>query len=382
MRPQTPHSTSVRCASCLSVRGMGTITSRLTLLASAACIVAAVVALYARSAILDPGRFADRAVGALAQDEVADEVATRFSDGVIERSPPLVTMRPALDAAATDVTAGPQFATAFEAGMRGLYGGVFGGGDPRPGLVVPGMAAEVRTAVADRAPVLARRLPIDADPSLGSIGGSARERGLLDIAARADGATRLAPIVLVLGLLGLLLVALNAHDRRRGVWASGLALAAAGGALVAGWTASRTLTLEGFDTSWGDAVVKTIWDAYLGDLRIWGLGIAGAGILVAATAARPEHRTRASWSRLPASLRGVTMLVTGAVVLADRDLALDLVTAAVAGVLVYLGARHLLAGRIGVAVATAALLALTAGVAVAASGPEHAAQVLVHVRPR
>ena len=49
---------------------MGTLASRLTLLASAACIVAAVLALYARSAVLDADPFADRAVAALAQDEV------------------------------------------------------------------------------------------------------------------------------------------------------------------------------------------------------------------------------------------------------------------------------------------------------------------------
>jgi hypothetical protein len=355
---------------------MATIASRLTLLASAACIVAAVLALYARSAILDPGHFADRAVATLAQDEVADEIATRFSTGVIERSPGLVTLRPALEAAAADAVTSPRFAAEFGAGMRDLHRGVFTGSDPRPALRVPGMAAAVRAAVAARTPVLAQRLPVAADPSLMSIGGNARERGLLDVASRAGGPTRLAPVVLALGLLGLLLVALSARDRRRGLWASGLALAGAGGTLVAGWMAARTLTLQGFDTSWGDAVVKTIWGAYLGDLRAWSLGLAGAGILVAAAAARREHRERPSWARVPAPLRGVALLVTGAVVVADRDLALDLAAAAATGVLLYLGARHLLAGRAGIALAAAALLALTAGVAVAASGPEHAPQVV------
>ena len=43
----------------------------------------------------------------LEQDEVTDEIATRFTDGVIERSPGLVTLRPALRAAAADVVAEP-----------------------------------------------------------------------------------------------------------------------------------------------------------------------------------------------------------------------------------------------------------------------------------
>ena len=51
--------------------------------------------------------------------------------------------------------------------------------------------------------------------------------------------------------------------------------------------------------------------------------------------------------------------------MADRELAFDLAAAAAAGVLLYLGARHLLAGRARIALTAAALLALTAGVAVA-----------------
>lgn len=350
---------------------MGTHASRLTLVISAVCIVAGVLSLYARSAILDRDRFADRAASALAQDEVDEEIAARFADGLIERSPGLVTLRPALEAAAADVAATPSFAARFGAGVRALHRDVFLAGDPRPALRVAGMTEQVQAALARRTPVLAQRLPRDADPSLMSIGGSGRERVLLTAAARADGWSRLAPLVLVAGLLGLLLAALTARDRRRGAWRSGIALAASGCGLLAAWIGAQTLTLEGFDTSWGDAVVKTIWNAYLGDLRTWSLGLAGAGIIVAACATRREPRGTPSWSQVPAPLRGVGLLVTGAVVLADRELALDLAAVATAGVLLYLGARHLLAGPGRVALAGAALLSLAAVVAVTSTGPAH-----------
>ena len=322
-----------------------------------------------RSVVLDRDHFADRAVQTLAQDEVADEIAARFATGVIERSTGLVTLRPALETAASDVATSPWFATAFATGMRDLHRSIFSGNDPRPSLQVSGMAAEVRAALAGRTPVLALRLPSDEDPALMAIGGSGRKRVLLEAAARADGPARLAPIVLGLGLLGLLVVALSARDRRRGAWASGLALAGAGGALTAAWLGARTLTLEGFDTSWGDTVVNTIWGAYLGDLRIWSLGLAGAGIVLAAVAARPEEREQARWARVPAAVRGAALLVAGALALADRDLALDLATVAAAGVLLYLGARQLLLGRARIALAGAALLVLGAGVAVALDAP-------------
>ena len=330
------------------------------------------LALYASSAVRDRDHFADRAAQTLAQDEVADEIAARFSTGVIERSPGLVTLRPALETAASEVATSQWFAARFAIGMRSVHRSIFTASDPRPSLHVPGMAAQVQAALARRTPMLALRLPRDADPPLMAIGGSGRERVLLDAAAHTGGPSRLAPIVLALGLLGLLLVALGAADRRRGLWASGLALAGAGGALVAAWTGARTLTLEGFDTDWGDTVVNTIWGAYLGDLRTWGLGLAGAGILVAAVAVRPEQRARASWARAPAGVRGAALLAAGAIALADRDLALDLAAVTAAGLLLYLGARQLLAGRARIALAGAALLVLTAGVAVAANGPDPA----------
>jgi hypothetical protein len=225
------------------------------------------------------------------------------------------------------------------------------------------MTAAVREGLARRTPALAKRLPADGDPSLMSIGGSARERLLLDAAPRARSWSRLAPLALVIGLLGLVLVVLRAEDRRRGLWRSGIALAASGGVLLAGWIGARTLTLEGFDTSWGDAVVKAIWSAFLGDLRTWSYGIAGAGIIIAA-AARPEPRERPSWSQIPAPLRGAALLLVGAVVLADRELALDLAAVTAGGLLLYLGAQHLLAGPWRLALTAAALVSLTAVLAV------------------
>ena len=99
---------------------------------------------------------------------------------------------------------------------------------------------------------------------------------------------------------------------------------------------------------------NTIWGAYLGDLRTWGIGLAGAGIVVAA-AARPRARARPALAAVPGALRGAALVAAGALLLADSELALDLAAAAGAGVLVYLGACRLLAGRARLGLAGAAL---------------------------
>ena len=71
-----------------------------------------------------------------------------------------------------------------------------------------------------------------------------------------------------------------------------------------------------------------------------------------------------------AAARAALLLVTGAVVIADRELALDLAAVAIAGGLLYLGARHVLAGPPG-RLAGAALVSLAVAVTVASGGPEH-----------
>ena len=73
---------------------------------------------------------------------------------------------------------------------------------------------------------------------------------------------------------------------------AGLAVAAAGGLTAAGVTAAQDFVLDNFDTGFGDAVVSSIWDAYLADLRIWALGARGR---------RPGGRRR---GRRPAPLAG------------------------------------------------------------------------------
>ena len=184
------------------------------------------------------------------------EIAQRFTDGVVERSPGLVTLRPALEAAAADVAAGPWFAGRFGAGMRALHRGIFEPREPRPGAAGPrdggaGPGGARRAhAGAGHAPAARRRPVADVDR---------RQRARARAVARRRGAPtggRLAPILLVLGLLGLLPARSPRPTAGAGLWSAGVTLAGARAARsTAGWIAARTLTLEGFDTSWGDAVV-------------------------------------------------------------------------------------------------------------------------------
>jgi hypothetical protein len=106
--------------------------------------------------------------------------------------------------------------------------------------------------------------------------------------------------------------------------------------------------LSTFDTSHGDAVVGTIWDAFLGDLRLWGLAAGALGLVAAAVF---EPGARGAWRR--AVRRVLTPTDSGARLARAGGLALlavllvwmpevpyDLALVSAAGVLVFTAAAE------------------------------------------
>jgi hypothetical protein len=110
--------------------------------------------------------------------------------------------------------------------------------------------------------------------------------------------------------------------------------------MVAVTTIAKAIVLSTFDTSHGDAVVGTIWDAFLGDLRLWGLAMGATGVIVAAII---EPGTRGAWRRAlhaPAGAAGRLARAAGLAVLAALllwmpEVPLDLALVSGAGVLVF-----------------------------------------------
>jgi hypothetical protein len=158
----------------------------------------------------------------------------------------------------------------------------------------------------------------------------------------------LAPLALAAGLALLALAVLRAPTRRRGLRRAALALASVGGVTVAGLAIARALLLSTFDTSHGDAVVGTIWNAYLGDLRWWAFAFAGAALVLAA-AAEPgaPGAWRRAWVRV-SHPRGATarlvraagLLVVAVLLLTAPEVPVTLALVTLAGVLVFTAAAE------------------------------------------
>jgi hypothetical protein len=112
---------------------------------------------------------------------------------------------------------------------------------------------------------------------------------------------------------------------------------------VAATTIAKAILLSTFDTSHGDAVVSAVWDAFLGDLRLWGLAAGVAGLVAAAIF---EPGARGTWRRALAHVtapsstavrlaRAGGLAVLAALLLWIPEVPLDLALVSGAGLLLF-----------------------------------------------
>ena len=250
------------------------------------------LALYARHAVLDDERVRDRATETLAQDEVRRRDRARIADREIEANPgsPRAARR-SRPPSATSWAARPSRASSAPARWR-CTTALFGDGGialarrrwrrsaSGTALLLPGAGRDLAAAVAARSPAAAMLPP--ADPVLFSLGGGAardpcarpRRAGARALGARADRVRRRAAAAPRRGL--------RAPTLRLGLRRVALGIALACGATVAATSIGRAVVLSTFDTSHGDAVVGTIWSAFLADLRLWALALGALGVIAAA----------------------------------------------------------------------------------------------------
>jgi hypothetical protein len=307
------------------------------LLSGVVALVLGGLALYARHAVLDTTAFADRASATLGQDEVRAEIVARITEREIEAAPGLAPRRPAVEAAVDAAIDDPGFSGRFHAGAEALHRALFAG-EPSS-FALPGLGRQLQAAGAPVRP---------ADPQLLALGGGQLEDGLVRAAPQAQRLAPFGPLAVIVGLVLLAGAGRRAATPRLGARRVAVGLALAGGATVAATTIGRAVLLSTFDTSYGDAVVGTIWDAFLGDLRVWGL-VAGAVGLIAAAVFEPG--ARGAWQRTIQRVmapRGSTarfaragaLLLLAVLLLWMPEVPLDLALVASAGVLVFAAAAE------------------------------------------
>jgi hypothetical protein len=108
------------------------------------------------------------------------------------------------------------------------------------------------------------------------------------------------------------------------------------------------VVLSSFDTSHGDAVVGTIWDSFLGDLRFWGLVVGAGGVIAAALF---EPGARGAWRKLLVRVltpcgsagrlaRAAALLVLAVLLVWKPEVPVDLAVITLAGGMLFVAAAE------------------------------------------
>lgn len=315
----------------------------LLLAIGAACLLTAAVGAYAGSAVLDEQGFADRAARVLRSDEVRHEVAARLVDHTIAEHPELTGGGPMLEDAVAGVTVDRVFASSFRAAAARMHRQLFSSADSPGELRVAGSGAAMRAELSARLPRLDQRLPRLDDPPLLAVEGTGAEGTLRTLAppARELPLGAMGPLALV-GLALIVVAVARERDRRRGLWAAALAVAAAAGLLAAVLASAHDVLLEQFDTSDGDAVVSAVWEAFLAELRWWSLAAAGAALVVAAGMRQPRpRRLGPPATSLGRAARAAALLAVAALAITLPLLVLHLGLGVAAAALVYVAVGDL-----------------------------------------
>jgi hypothetical protein len=332
------------------------------------CAVLAVVALavggvfvYARIELLDSQRFADRAVDALHDPTVRGVVADRVVTTAIDHgSRDLLTARPLLVNVVDTVILTRPFENLFHAAVVNAHRLLFSRNKPTISVDLRNVIGLVQPALRSVDPQLADQLPRRLKVPLAKLD----ERSFAaDTLQAADDVRALAIVLPILAVLLLTGAVWLAADRRAALRRAPLAVAAAAGIVIVALLVAQpgaARAVHGLSHGEADAAVGGVWEAMVGDLRLWAIGFGLGGLAVVALLS-PRLRlvvgparaaARAVFARPAdhwvAAGRGVALVAAGLLILAAPNDVLRALGYALAGLIIAMGVAEVImavAGR-------------------------------------
>jgi len=328
--------------------------ARVLVVLAAVALVLALVAWYARRAVVDSDQFANRATAALTDDNVKGLIAERITDDVVLKNQrDLLAARPIIESVASGIVGSRPFTSLFRSGVRDVHRALFSRDEHTVTLTLTDVGTVLAAALQQLRPSLARQ--VEATGRVEIV-----RRNIGDTSAtlvRVTDTVKLLSLLLALVAVVLVAAAIWISPRRRHTIVElGIATAVAGIVVVVAYAILRSVAVHHVEGAEGRAAAGAVWDAFLGDLRTLGWIVAGSGAVIAAAAAsliRPIElgeplRRAAAWAatepQRPAlkAVRGLALVALGLAVLIEHDAVLQLLLSAIGVYLIYEGIAALL----------------------------------------
>ena len=311
--------------------------------------------LYLNRAVFNSGSFADRAASTLQDESVRSVISEKVSDEVVKSRPDLIGVRPLIGAVTDGIVRSPAFGSLFRAGVADLHRSVFDSNQDSVALAVSDVGVLVIQAVQRLQPSAAKRIPSGLQAELVKIS-DGTEGVVADGLRTADAVRQLTVFFLIVGVVCLTFGVLLAPDRRIAFRWVGIGALATGLTAVLIYEVARLLITGMAEDDQGQAAARSVWDAFLGGLRGWGLVVAAVGGVTAAASTsllQPVElgpALRRVWERLAATperglmrvLRAFAFIAVGVLVIVARDAVLRIIVVSAGIGLAYVGVAELM----------------------------------------
>jgi len=320
---------------------------------AALAAVLALVAGYARHAVVNSDQFANRATAALEDPAVRALISTRVADQVLAQEPDLIAVRPLIESVAGGVVGSGAFTGVFRSAVRDLHRALIDRDQDTVTLTLRDIGVVLAGAIQAVRPGLADELRRADDVRL-----LTRETlpGSAELIRAADRIRLLAWLLLAVAVACAAGALAASRDRRATVVALGGALTAGGLLLVLLLALGRSVAIGSVHGTQERDAAAAVFDAFLSDLRSAAWLLAGCGAVVAAAAAsllrpldvdaivRGAVRVARDEPTRPALriVRAAALVATGLALLLARDAVLALVLGLAGVLLIAAGTSELL----------------------------------------
>jgi hypothetical protein len=309
---------------------------------------------YAGHVVSNSRQFATRATSALGDGSMRALIARRLTAQVVAARSELIAVRPVIESAINAVVGSAPFQSVFEGAIYDLHRSVFTTGQDTFTLRLADVGVLVEASLRAFAPSLAAKLPENAGQTFTAVA-SGDLRNVSDAARTINDVRDSGVWLLVAGGLVLVLSVAVATERGVAIRRVGVALVVIALLVVVVYVIARPVVLARFAEGDPRTAAGVVWDAFLSDLRVWALGTAAGGALLAACASvlAAERRERTSEvmrkafaaeapsGGIAAGIAFALIVVGGLAVVAPSTV-LAAVTVMAGGVLLYAGVRRLL----------------------------------------
>ena len=254
------------------------VASILLILLGGIALVGGILVRYADRNLLDPERFADRAVAVLDNEGVQNEIGDVIVNELEKLGSDRARTQKAVDKNIQAIAADERFSQALVAALvianeQALDAGKEG---VKVGMKDVGPPVAVGIARTDRP--LARDVPRDLDLVVANTGSTGT---LVDVARRADDLSSLSLVLPILGVFLMIGGVVVANDRRTALFGAAMGVALSGVAVFAGYIGGREIAARQPDDGAAQDAARAIWEAVFGGLETLGLAMAIAGAIIA-----------------------------------------------------------------------------------------------------